>query len=112
MLRVKVSMPSINWQKRAVRRMPQEEIDSIRLPPPPARQSKINTIDVLANGLKQKEMRMTDMYSYMARMEKEIEGFHCRERTCREALFELKTAGKLNIRFCECGQATFYSWKK
>ena len=52
------------------------------------------------------------MYSYMARMEKEIEGFHCRERTCREALFELKTAGKLNIRFCECGQATFYSWKK
>ena len=57
-------------------------------------------------------MRMQDMYSYMARMSEEIKGFHCAERTCREALFELKTAGKVEQRICECGQATFYSWKK
>ena len=52
------------------------------------------------------------MYTYMARMENEIEGFHCRERTCREALFELKTAGKVKQRICECGNATYYSAKK
>ena len=46
------------------------------------------------------------------KMENEIEGFHCRERTCREALFELKTAGKVKQRICECGNATYYSAKK
>ena len=57
-------------------------------------------------------MRMQDMYRYMARMENEIEGFHCRERTCREALFALKTEGKVKQRICECGQATYYSLVK
>mgnify|MGYP001347948503 CR=1 FL=1 len=38
-------------------------------------------------------MRMQDMYSYMVRIQKEIPDLHCAERTCREALFELKTAG-------------------
>ena len=64
------------------------------------------------HALKQREMRMMDMYTYMARMEKEIKEFHCRERTCREALFELKTAGKVIQRLCECGNATYYSAKK
>jgi len=111
MQRVVNYLPMINWQKRAIRRIPKEEIDRILLPKI-TKEKVICSKDVLAHVLKQKEMRMQDMYSYMARMEREIEGFHCRERTCREALFELKTAGVVKQRICECGQATFYSWKK
>ena len=105
------NLPTINWQKRAIRRLPKEEIDRINLPELP-KQKVISSKDVLAHALKQREMRMQDMYSYMARMSEEIKGFHCAERTCREALFELKTAGKVEQRICECGQATFYPWKK
>ena len=111
MQRVVNYLPTINWQKRAVRRIPKEEIDRILLPPLP-KEKVISSKVVLLHALKQKEMRMQDMYTYMARMENEIEGFHCRERTCREALFELKTAGVVKQRICECGQATFYSAKK
>ena len=111
MQRVVNYLPTINWQKRAVRRLPKEEIDSILLPPLP-KQKVISSENVLANALKQKEMRMQDMYAYMARMENEIEGFHCAERTCREVLFALKTKGKVIQRICECGNATYYSWKK
>ena len=107
-----IYLPTINWQKRAVRRIPKEEIDRMLLPSIQTKTKTIGSKDVLAHALKQREMRMSDMYSYMARMEKEINGFHCRERTCREALFELKNAGKVKQRICECGQATFYSWKK
>jgi len=107
-----IYLPTINWQKRAVRRIPKEEIDKILLPSIPTKTKVIGVRAVLLHALKQKEMRMQDMYSYMARMEKEIKGFHCAERTCREALFELKTAGKVKQRICECGQATFYSAKK
>lgn len=111
MQRVENYLPTINWQKRAVRRLPKEEIDSILLPPT----TKLKTVrskDVLLNALKQKEMRMQDMYAYMTRMESEIDGFHCAERTCREVLFELKNAGKVKQRICECGNATYYSAKK
>ena len=111
MQRVVNYLPTINWQKRAVRRIPKEEIDRINLPELP-KQKVISSKDVLAHALKQREMRMQDMYSYMVRIQKEIPDFHCAERTCREALFELKTAGKVKQRICECGQATFYSWKK
>lgn len=111
MQRVVNYLPTINWQKRAVRRIPKEEIDRILLPPLP-KEKVISSKVVLLHALKQKEMRMQDMYTYMARMENEIEGFHCRERTCREALFELKTAGKVKQRICECGNATYYSAKK
>ena len=107
-----IYLPTINWQKRAVRRIPKEEIDKILLPSIPTKTKLIRSKDVLLHALKQKEMRMQDMYSYMVRMEKEIKGFHCAERTCREALFELKIAGKVKQRICECGQATFYSAKK
>jgi len=111
MQRVVNYLPTINWQRRAVRRIPKEEIDRILLPPLP-KQKMITSREVLASALKQKEMRMQDMYRYMARMENEIEGFHCRERTCREALFALKTEGKVKQRICECGQATYYSLVK
>ena len=107
-----IYLPTINWQKRAVRRIPKEEIDKILLPSISTKTKVIGVRAVLTHALKQKEMRMQDMYSFMARMEKEIDGFHCAERTCREALFELKTAGKVKQRICECGQATFYSTKK
>ena len=107
-----IYLHTTNWQKRAVRRIPPEEIDRMLLPSIPTKTKIISTKDVLMHALKQREMRMMDMYTYMARMEKEIQGFHCRERTCREALFELKTAGVVKQRLCECGNATFYSWKK
>ena len=107
-----IYLPTINWQKRAVRRIPKEEIDKILLPSIPTKTKLISSKDVLLHALKQKEMRMQDMYSYMFRMSKEIKGFHCAERTCREALFELKTAGKVKQRICECGNATYYSAKK
>ena len=107
-----IYLPTINWQKRAVRRIPKEEIDQMLLPSIPTKTKIISAKDVLSYALKQREMRMQDMYSYMFRMSEEIKGFHCAERTCREALFELKTAGKVKQRICECGQATFYSAKK
>ena len=107
-----IYLPTINWQKRAVRRIPKEEIDKILLPSIPTKTKVIGVRAVLLHALKQKEMRMQDMYSYMVRMSEEIKGFHCAERTCREALFALKTIGKVKQRICECGQATFYSAKK
>jgi|TARA_R110000824_G_scaffold218440_5_gene405137 hypothetical protein len=106
------NLPTINWQKRAVRRLSKAEINKIASPPIEIENKPPPVKMVLAHVLKEKEMRMQDMYSYMARIREEIPDFHCAERTCREALFELKTAGKVKQRLCECGQATFYSIKK
>ena len=106
------NLPTINWQKRAVRRLSKAEINKIASPPIEIENKTPPVKSVLAHALKQKEMRMQDMYSYMVRIQKEIPDFHCAERTCREALFALKTIGKVTQRICECGNATYYSWKK
>jgi len=113
MQRVVNYLPTINWQRRAVKRMSKDEIDSILLPHIPDKKKTLPTVrNVLAYVLGQKEMRMADMYQYMVRVGSEIDGFSCSERTCRGALFELKTAGRVKQRFCECGQATYYSLVK
>ena len=83
-----IYLPTINWQKRAVRRIPKEEIDKILLPSIPTKTKVIGVRAVLLHALKQKEMRMQDMYSYMARMEKEIKGFQHHANDCQNLTFK------------------------
>ena len=110
MPRVVNYLPTINLQNRAIKHIPKKDINKLLLPN--LKEIKPSVRDVLISVLKQQEMKMADLYSYIHRIESEIDDFHATHRTVRDNIAELKSAGLVKDRLCECGLVNYYSYKK